>query len=192
MTMPDPRSPAGRFMAWCLLLVLLGGLGLIWLGGAMTRLDNARASLRDTLKLTQRYSDLAAQAGLLAAALAEAEQATGWRTAFLDSANPAIAGAQLQRLAADTAQDLGLAIGRLEVQTQVPGIADAVALRVAVQGGYNALMEMLAALESGEPRLMIRDVTITPVLSHGRVQPGQAPRFAVQMAIIGLIAPEQP
>ncbi|GAB4142131.1 MAG: hypothetical protein Tsb0016_10250 [Sphingomonadales bacterium] len=188
--LPDPHSRQGRLLGFGLLLCLLGLL----LGGygahVATQIGDAQAGLAESQGLTARYRQLSQQAATLEQRLDEMESDRGWRASFLDSATPALAGAQLQRLAGDAAAEGAFEVSHAEVITALPDQPDAVGLRVHGKGDYEAVMAMLAALEAGNPRLSVNMLQIAPDQSHGRDRPGQPPQYALRLTLIGLMPPE--
>ena len=186
----DPHSRNGRALGWGLLLAVLALLAGAIAAPMLTRISDAQAALAENQRLTARYRLLSQQATALEDRLAEMETDRDWRSSFLDSATPALAGAQLQRLAGDAAADGGFTISHAEVITALPNQPDAVGLRVQGKGDYESLMTMLAGLETGHPRLLIEMLQITPDKSHGRDRPGQPPQFSMRLSIIGLMPPE--
>ncbi len=187
---PDPQSRQGRLLGFGLLLgvlvLLIGG----YAAAVATRIGDGRAALTENHRMTARYRQLSAQTAALEQRLDKMESDRGWRANFLDSATPALAGAQLQRLVGDAAAEGAFDISHAEVMTALPDRPDAVGLRVHGKGDYNAVTAMLAALESDEPRLLIDMLQITPDKSHGRDRPGQAPQYALRLTLIGLMPPE--
>lgn len=161
MAMALPEGPRGRALALGVGAIVLAAL---WLAAGAPMLD-AYADRADEL---QRRSALAARMADLAGSLPElqreaAAQSTDAtpKSATLQGASDALAGAALQSLVETMSNSAG---GHLTSTEALPaeqvGAYRRVALRVAVDATWPVLIRLMQAIERATPRMFIDDIQI--------------------------------
>jgi general secretion pathway protein M len=171
-------------------LLALGGVYLIvdlvldLYRGSDTMLANRRM-------LAARLSAAAAELPGLRARLAELQGAASTHGIILDGASDAIASANLQSRIEEQAASAGVTIGSTEgLAAENRGGYRRIGLRLAISGEYDAILELLGAIESATPPLVIDTVQIRGILRR----PGGVPTSALdaRVDVYGFRSNEQP
>jgi general secretion pathway protein M len=158
-----PTGLAGRALALGLPAVLLVAflLGVVMpLADYWRRLDDEYRRLESTARgserLIARKDEIAAQIKGLQAELNDA-------VGYLPQAEPAMAAAQVQGSVAELAERSSAVVR--STQTLPTNAADgftSIGFQLSVSGSMLAVRDLLYAIESGRPRLVIDRLTITP------------------------------
>lgn len=158
-----PTGLAGRALALGLPAVLLVTflLGVVMpLADYWRRLEDEYRQLestaRDSERLIARKDEIAAQIKGLQTELNDA-------VAYLPQAEPAMAAAQVQGSVAELAERSGAVVR--STQTLPTTAADgftSIGFQLSVSGSMLSVRDLLYAIESGRPRLVIDRLTITP------------------------------
>jgi len=115
--------------------------------------------------LAPRLSAAAAELPELRARLAELQAAAKTRDIVIDGASNAIAAANLQSRPEELAKSVGVTIGSTEgIAAENRGGYRRVGLRLAISGEYEAIIKLLAAIETAAPPLVLSNMQFHGVL----------------------------
>jgi general secretion pathway protein M len=115
--------------------------------------------------LAPRLSAAAAEVPELRARLAELQAAAKTRDIVIDGASDAIAAANLQSRLEELAKSVGVTIGSTEgIAAENRGGYRRVGLRLAISGEYEAIIKLLAAIETAAPPLVLSNMQFHGVL----------------------------
>jgi type II secretion system (T2SS) protein M len=158
-----PTGVAGRALALGLpaVLLVLFLIGVVMpLADYWRQLDDEYTRLESTTRaseqLTARKDQIAAQVRNLHAELADAVD-------YLPEAEPAVAAAQVQGSLAELAERSNAVVR--STQTLPTTVADgftSIGFQLSVSGSMFSVRDLLYAIESGRPRLVIDRLIITP------------------------------
>jgi general secretion pathway protein M len=167
-----PTGRAGQALALAILCLVLGGVYLLLVSPVLDLYAQREATLADRRILTPRLSAAAAELPELRARLAELQAAATTRKIALDGASDAIAAANLQSRIEELASAAGVTIGSTEgLAAENRGAYRRIGLRLAISGDYDAMVKLLAAIETAAPPLILSNVQFHGVLR----QMGQPP-----------------
>ena len=162
--MLQPGSLLSRTLALGLLaLALLGGFRLV-VAPLMAAFQDNAARIEDAEILLQRYLALAEQRQAMSNRLAEQQELAASAAGYLEGPSDALAAAQLQDRVKSVIEGTG---GELRSTQILPAVAvegDAGIRRAALQVQFavtiEGLAETLYELESGQPYLLIEQLTV--------------------------------
>jgi general secretion pathway protein M len=167
-----PTGRAGQALALAILCLVLGGVYLLLVSPVLDLYAQREATLADRRILAPRLSAAAAELPELRARLAELQAAATTRKIALDGASDAIAAANLQSRIEELASAAGVTIGSTEgLAAENRGAYRRIGLRLAISGDYDAMVKLLAAIETAAPPLILSNVQFHGVLR----QMGQPP-----------------
>jgi Tfp pilus assembly protein PilO len=153
-------------MALAILLVALTSVYLLVIAPAIGLYSQGEAILADRSMLAPRLSVAAAALPALRSEVTKLRAAVSASRITLNGTSDAIASANLQSQIEKLATAGGVAIGRTEAITaENRGSYRKVGLRIAVSGDYEALIKLLAAIETGVPPLVLANLQIRPAAS---------------------------
>lgn len=150
-----PTGMLGRTLA----LSILGGLiGLLYLGTVSPLIDLYRTgetTLAERQLLVPRLVRVAAEVPTLRARLAELQATGTTRDVALDGASDALASANLQSRIEQLATANGVTITSTEaIPAEDRGPYRRIGLRLTVNGKYEAIVKLLAAVEEAQPPIV--------------------------------------
>jgi general secretion pathway protein M len=162
--MPVDRMPTGvrgRILALSLLCALIG-LVYVALVIPLTNLyRSGEAALADRRLLVPKLEQLAAEVPSLRARLAALQNSGTGDEVALDGASDALASANLQSRLEQLAAANGVTIASTEaIAAEDRGPYRRIGLRVAVNGNYEAVVKLLAAIEEAKPPLIPANLQI--------------------------------
>ena len=159
-TLPTGRT--GQLLALAILCLVLGGVYLLLVSPILDLYSQREATLADRRMLAPRLSVAAAELPELRARLAELQASA---TTALDGASDAIAAANLQSRIEELAKSAGVTISSTEgLAGENRGAYRRVGLRLAISGEYEAIIKLLAAIETAAPPLVLSNVQFHGVL----------------------------
>jgi hypothetical protein len=160
-----PTGWRGRILAAALVLLVAAVLYLA-LVAPLWNLYGEQASAIDRRQmLLPRLNALAAGAPQLRARLAALRAAAHANTVTLNGTSDAIASAGLENRIDQLASSLGVSIGSTEtLPPQEQGAYRRIGLRLTLSGPYEALIKLIAALETAVPPLVIENVQLRSTL----------------------------
>ena len=159
-TLPTGRT--GQLLALAILCLVLGGVYLLLVSPILDLYSQREATLADRRMLAPRLSVAAAELPELRARLAELQASA---TSALDGASDAIAAANLQSRIEELAKSAGVTISSTEgLAGENRGAYRRVGLRLAISGEYEAIIKLLAAIETAAPPLVLSNVQFHGVL----------------------------
>jgi len=186
-----PGSLLSRLLAVVLLgAALVGGHRLI-VGPVLLAYDNGERSIEQLKILLQRYRALAGQRGDLAERLADQQQRRVAAAAvYLQGPSDALAAAQLQARVRSVVEAAGGTMRSAQVLPADPSSRDGsnqrTALRVQFVATIDGLARALYELETGQPYVMIEQLTIRERGAHGG-QPEAEAMLDVTLEIFGYV-----
>jgi len=149
-TLPTGRT--GQLLALAILCLVLGGVYLLLVSPILDLCSQREATLADRRMLAPRLSVAAAELPELRARLAELQASATTRNIALDGASDAIAAANLQSRIEELAKSAGVTISSTEgLAGENRGAYRRVGLRLAISGEYEAIIKLLAAIETAAP-----------------------------------------
>lgn len=152
-------------------LILVAGLAVSWTG-TMARLSTEIADREDQLA---RFRRMVRTLPELRAELDRVRADESFKSFYFDAPTPALAGAELQRLAQEI---VTAANGRLLSTQILPEVPDErpprVRVRTQIQGTTETLLEILYALEQARPFLFVDQISVRS--SARPAQPERDPR----------------
>lgn len=156
-----PTGIAGRCLALALLLALLGAFYLV-VAVPVTELYGEReAALSRQRMLEPRLRAAAAEVPALRTRLAELQASASTRKVTLEGSTDAIASANLQSLIDELAASAGVTVASTEgLAPDNRGAYRRIGLRIALNGEYENLLGLLAAIEKANPPLIIDNLQI--------------------------------
>ena len=144
---------------------MLGGVYLLLVSPILDLYSQREATLADRRMLAPRLSAAAAELPELRARLAELQAAATTRDIVIDGASNAIAAANLQSRIEELAKSAGVTISSTEgLAGENRGAYRRVGLRLAISGEYEAIIKLLAAIETAAPPLVLSNVQFHSVL----------------------------
>lgn len=154
---------------------------ILWIGWSLTAASEAAEAVRlrseTVASLRERLSAFTKDG--------EGDQPSDAGNPYLPGETPAIAGATLQRIVADTVAGAG---GRLAESEIMPASAEAdpgrVNLRVAFEADIIGLQRVLFELETGVPILMLDSISVLSAKTTGQGN-SQGPMLRVVMRVGG-------
>jgi general secretion pathway protein M len=162
-TLPTGRT--GQLLALAILCLVLGGVYLLLVSPILDLYSEREATVADRRMLAPRLSAAAAEVPELRARLAELQAAAKTRDIVIDGASDAIAAANLQSRLEELAKSVGVTIGSTEgIAAENRGGYRRVGLRLAISGEYEAIIKLLAAIETAAPPLVLSNMQFHGVL----------------------------
>jgi len=193
--MLQPGSLLSRTVAVALLgIALLGAYRLI-LAPLLTAYRDGEVRIEQAKDLLQRYEALAQQRSLLTDRLAEQQELAESAAGYLQGPSDALAAAQLQDRVKSVVEAAG---GELRSTQILPaeqleedlGFRRAT-LRIHFVGTIEGLEETLFELETGQPYLIIDDVTVRQErVRRRRSEPQAQPMLDVSLELFGYVREE--
>jgi general secretion pathway protein M len=194
--MLQPGSLLSRTLAIVLLAVaLLGGYRLI-VAPLLTAYQEGESSIEQAKTLLQRYRALAEQRPQLAKRLAEQQERAAAAAGYLEGPSDALAAAQLQDRVKSVVETAGGELRSTQILPAQPLEGDLGFRRTAVRVQIIVTIEGLAAalyeLETGQPYLLIDDVTVRQerVRRRRRSEPKSEPMLDVNLELFGYLRTE--
>jgi general secretion pathway protein M len=191
-----PGSPLSRTLAIVLLgVALLGGHRLI-VGPLLSAYQQGERDIEEATALLQRYRALAEQRPRLAERLTEQEERAASADGYLEGPSDALAAAQLQDRVKSVVEGAG---GELRSTQILPAEAlegdlgfRRTAIRVQIAVTIEGLASALYELETGQPYLLIDDVTVRQerVRRRRRSEPESEPVLDVNLELFGYLRVE--
>lgn len=163
-----PIGPSGRVLALC----ILGAVLTVFMMGIVLPLVTAWNDLDDQFQaLTVRasgYDRLVARQDTIAAQLTALRERLAEASDYLVVAEPAVAAAETQGKLSALATDSGALVrSTLTLQPTVADGFTAIGFQLSVSGSMLAVRDLLYAIESGQPRLIIDRLMIVPSQQQG-------------------------
>ncbi|MFZ2003916.1 MAG: type II secretion system protein GspM [Stellaceae bacterium] len=156
-----PAGVLGRALAWSMLCALIA---LGYLAAVVPLIElyhSGEATLTDRQLLVPKLERLAAEVPMLRTRLAELQTATAGSEVTLDGASDALASANLQSRLEQLAAANGVTIASTEaIAAESRGPYRRIGLRVAVNGNYEAIVKLLAAIQEAAPPLILANLQI--------------------------------
>lgn len=147
--------------------ILLAAAALLYVGVVTPVLDlyaEREARLANDRMLAPRLRTAAAQVPQLQARVADLRRTARARRIVLEGATDALAAANLQTSLEGLAAAAGATLGSIEgVAAEARGGYRRIGLHVAVNGTYEAIVKLLAAIDTADPPLVIDSLQI-----HGK------------------------
>ena len=194
--MLQPGSLLSRTLAIVLLAVaLIGGYRLI-VAPLLTSYQEGERDIEEARTLLQRYRALAEQRPLLAERLAEQQERAAAAAGYLEGPSDALAAAQLQDRVKSVVEAAG---GELRSTQILPAQAlegdlgfRRTTIRVQIAVSTEGLATTLYELETGQPYLLIDDVTVRQerVRRRRRSEPDREPVLDVSLELFGYLRTE--
>jgi general secretion pathway protein M len=194
--MLQPGSVLSRTLAIVLLCIALLGAYRLVAAPLMIAYREGETSIEQAKELLQRYQALAEQRSLLADRLAKQQERAGSAAGYLKGPSDALAAAQLQVRVKSVVGGAGGELRSTQILPASPlegglGFRRA-ALRVHFVVTIEGLRTTLYELETGQPYLIIDDVTIRQErVRRRRNEPEQEPILDVSLELFGYLR-EQP
>jgi len=171
-------------LALAILLIALASVYLLVVAPLLDLCSEREAQLADRRMLLPRLNAAAQQLPALRARAAELRTAASSSQNTLEGASDAIASASLQSRVEELAASAAATIGSIEaVAPENSGGYRRIGLRLAVSGEYDAIVKLLAGIETGTPPLVLSNLQI-----RGTIRPiGQStnPRLDAGFAVYG-------
>ena len=191
-----PGSPLSRALAIVLLgvAVLLGHRLVV--APLLSAYQQGEQDIEDATALLQRYRSLAEQGPQLAERLAEQQERAAQADGYLEGPSDALAAAQLQDRVKSVVETAG---GELRSTQILPAESlegdlgfRRTTIRVQIAVGIEGLASTLYELETGQPYLLIDDVTVRQerVRRQRRGQPESEPILDVNLELFGYLRVE--
>lgn len=156
-----PRGVPGRALALSLLLLLLALIYWVMVVPLTGLYRSGETALADRQMLVPKLEHLAAEVPNLRARLAALQNAGAGNGVTLDGASDALASANLQSRLEQLATANGVTIASTEaIAAEDRGPYRRIGLRVAVNGSYEAIVKLLAAIEEAKPPLILATLQI--------------------------------
>ena len=193
--MLQPGSVLSRTLALTLLGVALLGAQSLIIAPVLSAYRDGEARIEQAKELLQRYEALGQQRSLLTDRLAEQQERAASAAGYLQGPSDALAAAQLQDRVKSVVETAGgqlrstqiLPAEQLEAELGVRRTRLRVHFVVTIEG----LEETLYELETGQPYLIIDDVTVRQerVRRRRSEAPGQ-PMLDVSLELFGYVRQE--
>ena len=173
--------PTGLLGRWLALALLLLALGIGYLIGAIPVLElyaEREAALEQRRLLEPRLRAAADEVPALRARLAELQASANSRKIMLEGSSDAIASANLQSRIDELAASVGITVASTEgLAAENRGPYRRIGLRIAVNGEYDNLLALLAAIDKAIPPLVVDNLQIRARLQAlAMLQAPNAPR----------------
>jgi general secretion pathway protein M len=194
--MLQPGSLLSRTLAIVLLgVALLGGYRLI-AAPLLIAYQEGERGIEQAKTLLQRYRALAQQRPLLADRLAEQEERAATAAGYLEGPSDALAAAQLQDRVKSVVETAGGELRSTQILPAQPLEGDLgfrrTTIRVQIVVSVEGLAAILYELETGQPYLLIDDVTVRQerVRRRRRSEPESEPMLDVNLELFGYLRVE--
>jgi general secretion pathway protein M len=193
--MLQPGSLLSRTLAVVLLgIALLGAYRLI-IAPLVIAYRDGQSRIAQAKELLQRYEALAEQRSLLADRLAEQQERAASAAGYLTGPSDALAAAELQDRVKSVVEGAGGELRSTQILPAEELEADLdfrrTTLRVHFVVTIEGLEETLYELETGQPYLIIDDVTVRQERARRRrSQPRDQPRLDVSLELFGYVREE--
>jgi Tfp pilus assembly protein PilO len=156
-----PTGGRGRVLALALAIAVLAGLYLIVAAPLIGLYAQRQAMIAARQMLLPRLQAVAAELPALRARIARLRAEQRAQKLTLDGATDAIASANLESRIDALARALGVTIGSTESLPAVPrGPYRRIGLRLVLTGRYEALVNLLARLETARPPLVVDNLQL--------------------------------
>ena len=185
-----PTGPIGRCLALAMLVAVLGIGYLVVAIPVLDLYSQREAALERQRMLEPRLRAAAESVPALRARLAELQASASNRKIILDGNTDAIASANLQSLVEELATSAGVSVASTEgLAPDNRGPYRRIGLRIAINGEYDNLLALLAAIETATPPLVLDNLQIRARLQPQlMLLPQGAPRPATPPANLRLDA----
>jgi len=175
--------PTGLLGRWLALALLLLALGIAYLVAVVPVLDlyaERQAGLEQRRLLEPRLRAAADQLPGLRTQLAELQASSSNRKIMLEGSSDAIASANLQSRIDELAASAGITVASTEgLAPENRGSYRRIGLRIVVNGEYDNLLALLAAIDKATPPLVVDNLQIRARLQAlAMLQAPNAPRQA--------------
>jgi general secretion pathway protein M len=161
-----PTGVAGGCLALAILFAALGTFYLVIAAPVLGFYNEREAALEHQRMLEPRLRAAADQLPVLRARLAALQASASTRKVTLEGNSDAIASANLQSLIDELANSAGITVASTEgLAPDDRGPYRRIGLRIALNGDYDNLLALLAALDKATPPLVIENLQI-----HARIQ----------------------
>ena len=193
--MLQPGSILSRTLALTLLGVALLGAQRLIIAPVLSAYRDGEARIEQAKELLQRYEALGQQRSLLTDRLAEQQERAASAAGYLQGPSDALAAAQLQDRVKSVVETAGgqlrstqiLPAEQLEAELGVRRTRLRVHFVVTIEG----LEESLYELETGQPYLVIDDVTVRQErVRRRRSEPRAQPMLDVSLQLFGYLREE--
>jgi general secretion pathway protein M len=193
--MLQPGSLLSRTVAVALLgIALLGAYRLI-IAPLVTAYRDGQSRIEQAKELLQRYEALAEQRSLLADRLAEQQERAASAAGYLTGPSDALAAAELQDRVKSVVEGAGGELRSTQILPAEELEADLgfrrATLRVHFVVTIEGLEETLYELETGQPYLIIDDVTVRQERARRRrSEPRAQPMLDISLELFGYVREE--
>ncbi|HUF86821.1 MAG TPA: type II secretion system protein GspM [Thermohalobaculum sp.] len=189
-----PGTLISRFLAAALLVAVV----IAAVMAVFVPLAERWAELRDqrahAAEMVTRLRAIAAEREVRAAELAAVQKTLAEAGLYLEAESPALAGARMGEMLREIAERHGAEVRSVRVVEggEAERKVGRVALNVAMRGVWADLFPVIHALETGEPYLFLRALTISARERRrpDRVNEEAAPTLEVQFELYGFLPPE--
>lgn len=189
-----PGTLPSRLLAAALLVAVLAAAIM----AVAVPLAERWAELRDrrahAVEMVARLRAIAREREARAAELADVRKTIAEAGLYLEAESRALAGARMGEMLREIAERHGAEVRSVRVVEggEAEREAGRVALNVAMRGAWAALFRVIRGLETGEPYLFVRALTVS---ARDRRRPGRAsedaaPMLEVQIEVYGFLPPE--
>ena len=193
--MLQPGSLLSRTLAVVLLGIALLGAYRLVIAPLVTAYRDGQSRIEQAKELLQRYEALAEQRSLLADRLAEEQERAASAAGYLTGPSDALAAAELQDRVKSVVEGAGGELRSTQILPAEELEADLgfrrTALRVHFVVTIDGLEETLYELETGQPYLIIDEVTVRQERARRRRSEPQAqPMLDVSLELFGYVREE--
>jgi general secretion pathway protein M len=185
----------GRALALSVLCILIGLAYAALVAPLIDLYRSGEAALADRQLLVPKLDRLAAEVPSLRARLAALQAAGTGNEITLDGATDALASANLQNRLEQIAAANGVTIASTEaIAAEDRGPYRRIGLRLAVNGRYEAIVKLLAAIQESSPPLVLADLQIHGLFRtvEARMSYPLETRFEVYGLRVGGTKPSDP
>ena len=169
-----PTGRRGQWLALALLLLAVGAAYLAIVAPLLSLYAERDALIEQRRMLAPRLGAAAAELPALRARAAALRATANTKKVTLEGASDAIASANLQSRIEAVASSVGATISSTEsLPAESLGDYRRIGLRLVLNGEYETLVKLLAALETATPPLILDNLKINAQMSWGRGAPGR-------------------
>jgi general secretion pathway protein M len=193
--MLQPGSVLSRTLALALLGIALLGAYRFILAPLLTAYRDGEVRIEQAKDLLQRYEALAQQRSLLTDRLAEQQERAASAAGYLQGPSDALAAAQLQDRVKSVVEGAGGELRSTQILPAEQLDADLgfrrTTVRIHFVGTIEGLEETLFELETGQPYLIIDEVTVRQErVRRRRSEPEAQPMLDVSLELFGYVREE--
>lgn len=185
----DPRSLAGRLLAFGLLGLMLAAVHAMLIAPSLRASSQLRAEITATAHLLPRFQRLAAQQPALAAAIEDETARSDWSAAYIDAPSAALASARLQRQLTNLLELAGARLDQAAVAPVQAARPGQIGVMLHFYGTYPALLAILAEIETGRTALAVDHLRVRHIARAASID-GQGRELRIELGVSGLMKPE--